>query len=67
MQIYFYQKNYLRELPPWQIAVPRRVIPTPVYHYKEYTDLVSRSVYKQLIHRVLILKAHSQSETIFGK
>ena len=29
-----------RDFPPWQIAVPQRIIPIPVYHYKQYTDLV---------------------------
>ena len=59
IQLYFHLENYLRELPPWQTAVLRRIIPTPVYHFKEYTDLLC-AFYKQQVHRVLILKVRSQ-------
>ena len=38
---YLAQKKVVLEFSPWQIAVPRRITPTLLYHDKEYSDLIS--------------------------
>ena len=63
--IYFIRRIALCQFPPWQIAVPRRITPTPYIIIKNIKTLLARSLYKQQVHRVLILSIWKKSFIYF--
>ena len=62
----FYQENSpMSVFAPWQIAVPRRITPNPYIIIKNIQALLERSVYKQQVHRFLVLSIWNKYEKLF--
>ena len=66
IQLYFFIRRIaLCQFPPWKTTVPWRITPNRYIIIKNIQALLARSIYKQQVHRVLILSIRNKYDKLF--